>query len=257
MTEQEEPLFGGLVNGRVVRVGDTVRRPDGAWTPTIHALLAHLQIKGFPAPKPLGFDDKGREVLSFLPGIASNRPWPPALLTHSGVRQVGEVLKAYHAAVADFMPPVPAIWRHGPQALEPGEIVLHGDYAPHNLIWNDDRLAGVIDFELARPGRPIEDAVFAALRVAHLRPDATAPPGFHGVPDRRGRLEAFAEGFGCMPDRLLDAAFAVQQANSTASCNMAAGVSNHGRRSCASASRIRSGWSCAGWEAIWIRCARP
>ncbi|MFI4972902.1 MAG: phosphotransferase [Caulobacterales bacterium] len=204
MTETEEPLRGGLADGRVFRVGDTVRRPAGEWTPTVHALLEHLQFKGFPAPRPLGLDEQGREKLSYLPGVASNHPWPPALLATPGARQVGALLRAYHAAVADFTPPSPAIWRHGPRDLAHGEIALHGDFAPHNLIWDGDRLAGVIDFELARPGRPMEDAVFAALRVAHLRPDHLAQrAGFDGVPDRRARLEAFAEGFGCRPDHLI------------------------------------------------------
>jgi len=34
----------------------------------------------------------------------------------------------------------------------------HGDFGPYNMIWDAGRLAGLIDFELARPGRPIEDA---------------------------------------------------------------------------------------------------
>ena len=207
MPETEEPLFGGLVNGRVFKVGDTVRRPAGDWTPTIHALLAHLQSKQFPAPRPLGLDGQGREILSYLPGDASKHPWPPALLATSGASQVGAMLRAYHEAVADFRPPVPAIWRHGPQSLGPGEIVLHGDFGPHNLIWTGERLTGVIDFELARPGLPEEDAGFAALRVAQLRPDAMAiAAGFASVPDRRARLAAFADGYGVSPERLLDRA---------------------------------------------------
>jgi hypothetical protein len=204
MSEAEEPLYGGLANARVFRVGDTVRRPAGAWTPTVQALLAHLQGKGFAAPAPLGLDDKGREVVSFLPGISGLWPWPAALLETQGARDVGALLRAYHAAVADFVPPSPAVWRHGAQVLAPGEIVLHGDFGPYNLIWNDGHLGGVIDFELARPGQPIEDAVFAMLRVAHLRPDAFASKlGFAAVPDRRARLNAFAEGYGCAPDVLL------------------------------------------------------
>src|SRR3712207_8027153 len=48
----------------VVRVGDTVRRPAGRWTPAVHALLAHLHEAGFrAAPRPLGLDERGREVL--------------------------------------------------------------------------------------------------------------------------------------------------------------------------------------------------
>jgi hypothetical protein len=209
--EAEEPLLGGLTPGRVARKGDTVRRPAGPWTPTIHALLRHVRAKGFPAPEPLGLDEQGREVLSYLPGVASNWPWPPALIAVSGARQIGCVLRSYHDAVADFAPPLPAIWRHGPQTHAPGEIILHGDFGPHNLIWSGDRLSGVIDFELARPGRPMEDAVFAAIFAAHLRPDAKARDvGFAAVPDRRARLNAFAEGYGCRPAELLGEARAVQ-----------------------------------------------
>jgi Ser/Thr protein kinase RdoA (MazF antagonist) len=204
MTDVEEPLYGGLIGGRIVRVGETVRRPGGAWTATHHALLNHLQTKGFPASRPLGVDAKGREILSFLPGQCSNWPWPPALLADEGARQVGAMLAAYHAAVADFTPPAPAVWRHGPQGLAPGEIVLHGDFAPHNLIWNEGRLTGVIDFELARPGPALEDAAFAVIRVAQLRPDEmAAKAGFSSPPRRRQRLEAFAEGYGCSLDWLI------------------------------------------------------
>ena len=45
----------------------------------MHALLAHLAGKGFPgAPRPLGFDEQGREVLTFLEGetIGSRKPRP-------------------------------------------------------------------------------------------------------------------------------------------------------------------------------------
>lgn len=191
------PLYGGLEDGRVWRVGDTVRRPAGAWTPTIHALLRHLHQQGFPAPRPLGLDGRGREILSFLPGRAGLWPWPQALKTESGARQVGELLAGYHRAVAGFAPPSPAVWRHGPQDLAPGQVVLHGDFGPYNLIWDGERPAGVIDFELARPGDPLEDAAFAASRIAPLRPDSALEKiGFSAPPDRRARLAAFAEGYG-------------------------------------------------------------
>ena len=39
----ELPLSGGNVTAGVVRVGDTVRRPVGAWTPAVHNLLQHLE----------------------------------------------------------------------------------------------------------------------------------------------------------------------------------------------------------------------
>lgn len=199
-----EPLYGGLEDGRVFRVGDTVRRPAGAWTDTLHALLRHLETKAFLSPRPLGRDARGRETLSFLPGEASLWPWPPALLATDGCRKVGALLRTYHQAVADFAPPAPAIWRHGAQDLQAGEIVLHGDFAPYNLIWQGEALSGVIDFELARPGLALEDAAFAAIRLGPLRPDqAMMRIGFPDGPDRHARLEAFAAGYGCALEALI------------------------------------------------------
>ena len=68
MSEREEPLEGGNLSV-VVRVGETVRRPTGPWTPAVHALLDHLEAKGFPgSPRARGLDEQGREILTFLPG---------------------------------------------------------------------------------------------------------------------------------------------------------------------------------------------
>jgi hypothetical protein len=50
-------LLQNLPHRRVMRVGDTVRRPTHPWTPTIHELLRHLETVGFPySPRVLGVD---------------------------------------------------------------------------------------------------------------------------------------------------------------------------------------------------------
>jgi len=60
----EQILHGGNTSV-VVRVGDTVRRHTGRWTPAVHALLAHLTSVGFAdAPTVQGIDDQGREIPS-------------------------------------------------------------------------------------------------------------------------------------------------------------------------------------------------
>src|SRR6516165_10637323 len=68
--EQEEvPLTGGRVLRGVVRVGRTVRRPMPADAEYVHGLLARLERCGFEgAPRFLGVDARGREVLSFIEG---------------------------------------------------------------------------------------------------------------------------------------------------------------------------------------------
>src|SRR5712692_8025480 len=69
-----EELLGDDVT-RVVRVGDTVRRPVRPFTATVQAYLAHLHRQGFTAaPLPLGVDEQGREVLSFVPGWVPREP---------------------------------------------------------------------------------------------------------------------------------------------------------------------------------------
>jgi hypothetical protein len=69
----EQVLRGGV--NEVVRVGSTVRRPTGAWTPAVHALLRHLAAKGFAgAPRVHGFDERGREILDFMPGQVGDHP---------------------------------------------------------------------------------------------------------------------------------------------------------------------------------------
>jgi len=61
-------LEGGNVGG-AVRIGSTVRRPTGPWTPSVHRLLRHVRDAGLRCvPEVLGTDARGREVLSYLPG---------------------------------------------------------------------------------------------------------------------------------------------------------------------------------------------
>ena len=59
--EREVLLLGGIANaGHVVRVGDTVRRPQRSWSAATHTLLRHLEAVGFEgAPRFLGADSQG------------------------------------------------------------------------------------------------------------------------------------------------------------------------------------------------------
>ncbi len=67
--EPEETLSGGNMAGEVLRVGHTVRRRAGPWTPAVHELLRHLEQVDFQgAPRALGMDRHDREILSFIPG---------------------------------------------------------------------------------------------------------------------------------------------------------------------------------------------
>src|ERR1700675_3052567 len=71
----EQPLPGGFVSG-VVRAGDTVRRTPTEDPEFSRALLGWFERHGwYGAPRFLGTDELGREILSFLKGRV---PWEPA-----------------------------------------------------------------------------------------------------------------------------------------------------------------------------------
>ena len=99
----EERLVGGNTHEEVVRIGDTVRRRTGSWTPAVHALLQHLASVGYDgAPTLLGFDELGREILSFVSGRVV---WPAhfsLVQTDEALAQVAASIRRYHDAVSDF-----------------------------------------------------------------------------------------------------------------------------------------------------------
>ena len=159
----EEPLGGGNVSAGVVRVGDTVRRPAGPHTPAVHALLGYLQAVGFEgAPRPLGIDERGREILSFIEGTV---PWPDRFgLLGPGDRlaRASRLIRDFHDAVTGFVAPAGARW----QVLIPaegaegkGDIIAHHDLAPWNLVIGP-RWA-FIDWDLAAPGTRLWDVAYA------------------------------------------------------------------------------------------------
>jgi hypothetical protein len=110
--EGEHPLGGGQLS-HVVRVGDTVRRSTGPWTPAVHSLLAHLERAGYRgAPRVLGIDDRKREILSFVPGEvpAPDGP-PPYVWADAALAGAARLLRRYHDAVAEFVSEMIAVER--------------------------------------------------------------------------------------------------------------------------------------------------
>ncbi|SNT41062.1 phosphotransferase enzyme family protein [Rhodococcoides kyotonense] len=191
---EEIELHGGDMTP-VVRVGDTVRRSSGPWTPAVHALLAHLRKSGFLyAPKALGTDDRRREILSFLPGTVATYPLAPHVLTDDTLVAVAKLLRAYHDATVDFVPPGDAQWQWPPH--EPQEVLCHNDFAPYNLLFENDRLTGVIDFDTASPGPRVWDMAYTAYRFVPLTDPANPDVRNPGLAEQRRRLNLFVDSYG-------------------------------------------------------------
>jgi hypothetical protein len=199
VTETEIALPGGTLNS-VVRIGDTVHRLAGPWTPTIHSMLRHVRDRGFDlAPEPLGLDGSGREIVSFIPGttVGWSLPWPSLIRQESLLEQVGEMTARYHRAVIDFRPAERVPWQSGPAALGPSELVCHHDLAPYNVVVEEGRLQGVIDWDLAGPGTALSELAFVAWQWVPLQgPFVTALLGWTDPPDRVRRLRLLLDAYG-------------------------------------------------------------
>ncbi len=180
-------------------VDGTVRRRTRSWTATVHHLLEHLEKRAFRgAPRALGTDAQGREVLTFLQGatVGSSKPWPAWTHSSDALVDVGRWLRAYHRAIADYVPPDSATWREG-GTWEPGMIIGHGDPAPYNAVWNADGLVRFFDWDNAGPSTREDDVAWVAFAWTPLHArEVVEREGFTACTQRRARLEVLLTAYG-------------------------------------------------------------
>jgi aminoglycoside phosphotransferase (APT) family kinase protein len=203
VTSDEERLPGGRHVG-AVRIGDTVHRPAHPWTPAVHGVLRHLEEAGFAgAPRVLGFDSRGREVLTYLPGdtIGERRPWPAWAYGEEALRQAGAWLRRLHDTTAAYAPGPDAVWLSG-RPWRPGLVIGHHDASPYNAVW-DDGLVGFVDWDTAGPSSRELDLAFTALTWVPLHARRVAgEQGFTDLDGRPRRLRLLLEAYGWEGDRV-------------------------------------------------------
>jgi len=196
MSDGGEVVLRGVYTnaGRISRLADTVRRPWRPTSPSVRALLEHLERVGFDgAPRFLGVDDRGREILSYVEGQAAVEPYEWWALTDEALVSVAELLRRYHGAAVSFdatrhawPPPVPPAFREG--------LISHNDPNLDNVIFADGRAVALIDFDLASPGSAVWDVACAARLWAPLRAERDVPEPVRGRSLERLRL--FADAYG-------------------------------------------------------------
>lgn len=156
--DNEERLKGGNVS-EVYRSGDTVRRKLKPDSTKIHRLLKHLEMKGFYyAPRFLGIDEKGREILSFIEGEAGNDPLKEYMWSDDVLKEIARMLRLYHDTVEDF--PLSNDWIPIDNTPNNMEVLCHNDFARYNIIFDQERPVGIIDFDVAGPGPRLWDIVY-------------------------------------------------------------------------------------------------
>ncbi len=191
MSEQSRRLLGGNI-GEVVRDGDTVVRPAGDWTPSVHRLLNRLRAAGVcGVPQPLGIVEGHREVLSFVDGAVPAYPMPGWVWAETALESSATLLRQVHDASAggDMEGP----WRSA--VREPVEVVCHNDFAPYNLVFRGSEVVGAIDWDFASPGPRLWDIAYLAYRIVPLS-SGDRRDGFSDE-ERHRRLQRLLAAYGC------------------------------------------------------------
>ena len=218
MVESEIPLvperFFPDGSSRVrLRVGETVRRTSDRWSPAVVDLLQHLEREGFTgAPRALGFDDQGREILTYIDGEVARGEkfvpehggrfdlrlpdyvWRDEVLVH-----LGALVRAFHDAAATF-PWAGREWCY--ETRQPVETICHNELFPSNTVFRSGVPVALIDWDTATPGpRAWELGQVAWRWVPFWRDEKCRAHGLPtGVADKARRFRLLLDAYGVEPD---------------------------------------------------------
>lgn len=210
MVEPEIPLSGGS-HSKVVQVGQTVRRSSRsqAVSSSVFDLLRHVEREGFTgAPRALGFDDQGREILTYIEGEVAAQRKPghpgggdlPAYVWHDDVLvHLGTLIRAYHDAAATFP------WAGREWLLEtrqPVETICHNEIFPWNTVFQAGLPVAFIDWDTAAPGpRAWELGLIAWFWVPFWHDELCQAAGLPtGVAEKARRFRLLLDAYRIEPD---------------------------------------------------------
>lgn len=181
----------------VLREGDTVVRNAGPWTPTVHRYLRYLRMAGIDwVSGPVEImaataDGPERERLSYLHGEVPMYPLPDWVWADHLLSDGTQHLRRLHDASVGFGSDS-AIWQA--PAKVPAEVICHNDFAPHNLVFRNGHIVGVIDFDFCSPGPRLWDIAYFATRIVPLT--AISAANAPAMDDARRRVQIILDGYG-------------------------------------------------------------
>lgn len=154
-----------------------------------HALLSRCPAFGIPAPRPCFLDVEAPALV--LEHVAGAPDFAPANLADMLEQMAARLAQIHRVPVTNELAFLPryddTAGRHvqrAPQQLDSTldevrlrtvlrelwpwprhnpDVLLHGDYWPGNLLWQDGRLVAVLDWEEAEVGDPLADLAVARL----------------------------------------------------------------------------------------------
>jgi hypothetical protein len=140
-----------------------------------------------------GYDDRGREVLAYLPGRVVDVD--TEMLSSGQIVSLVRWTRTFHDVVAGFSHPGP--WRFF--RMDGPTLIGHNDIAPYNACFDADDLVGVFDWDFAGPTTPLFELAFIAWNSVPLWRDIGTEPAAarlrliaatYGGPDARQILTA-------------------------------------------------------------------
>jgi aminoglycoside phosphotransferase (APT) family kinase protein len=164
-----------------------VRRDDPHSAPREFATLVAIHAAGVPCPRPRYLEPSDSEasrplmLLDHIDGTTHFRPKDLSAFLHryaaalAGLHRVGtaglnleheglsldEPRPTLNAAMRE--PEVLAALAALPVPAQGKAVVCHGDFWPGNVLWRDEHVVGIIDWEEAHLGHPLTDVSIARL----------------------------------------------------------------------------------------------
>lgn len=156
-------------------------------------LMEALHAAGLPVPEPLRMDASGTIlsdpylIMAYVDGTTTL----PEAVVDERLETMGETLARIHGRLPPGLPslptridPLPELFDFLPRgdeweplarhlrglantAYDGPPSLLHGDYWPENLLWQDARLAAILDWEDAAVGDPLSDLAAARLELSY------------------------------------------------------------------------------------------
>lgn len=159
-----------------------------------YTLLQAVRAQGLPVPEAL-FVDSGGDLLGFpavVIAFVEGQSGVPDELGEDCVLPMARMLKRIHQPVPRDFPelparlnPLPELFEFFPEEPEWAELatylrgldvadytgqlcLLHGDFWPENILWQNAEIAAVLDWEDAAVGDPLSDLASARVELRYL-----------------------------------------------------------------------------------------
>ena len=180
------------IQTEIERIGNEIHRPASPWTKQVHMFLNFLRNNGFmQAPQALGFDEKGREILSFVKGQTREN-----IKSLESLISSAKLLRSYHDSSQKFLNELGLLsqsWMF--PCRDPQEVICHNDFAPYNICFDGEQAIGIIDFDTAHPGPRVWDIAYALYRFAPFTNPNNAD-GFGSLEEQISRAKVFCDTYG-------------------------------------------------------------